>query len=89
MDPAPGKCYATVSGLDIAVFKDFDAVHACLSGGTEHWPSMRSLGPGLIPHVIELTFLCLLDAARLLVPTKQGPRVQGSLRSHEREALEC
>jgi hypothetical protein len=47
--------------LDTGEFKDFDAVHACLSAGDVHRPRVRSLGLGLVPHVIELLFLGLLE----------------------------
>jgi hypothetical protein len=53
--------------LDTAAFKDFDAVHACLSRSARRRPRIRNLGLGLIRHVIELLFLSSLKCRATLV----------------------
>jgi hypothetical protein len=53
--------------LDTRVFKDFDAVHACMPGRpARRLPSPNS-GLRLVPHVIELLFLRLLEGGLALL----------------------
>jgi hypothetical protein len=53
--------------LDIAVFQDFDAVHACLSRPATDWRKTGCLGLSLVPHMIQLLFLGVLECGPTLV----------------------
>src|ERR1700679_1340076 len=75
-----GRCYATEYGLDIAVFQDFDAVHACLPAPAAcGWkcgahPSCR-LPEQLIFNRMESVriFLQVFDAARFAEAQARTP----------------
>jgi len=53
--------------LDTRVFKDFDAVHACLPGRPARRSATRNLGLRLVAHVIELLFLGPLESGPVLL----------------------
>jgi hypothetical protein len=55
------------AALDIAVFQDFDAVHACGSKRATDRRRSRNPGLGLVPHVIELLFLGLFERRPALI----------------------
>ena len=43
-----GRCYATEYGVDIAVFQDFDAVHACLLAPAARGRKCGIYGPAVL-----------------------------------------